>query len=636
MPRHQPHTPRLALQVGILGASPDMAATAAGNAAEPVDYAQAVTAVLQTIHSAYTRLAQDPEAQTLYRHLPQLKPRILTTLLGPEEQAIAAGAVREGYQLHLVLPYLQDCSDEALLLRIPNMVEVDRCLRLDGDSSNPAAARVQAEQLILRHADVVLGIWQPHREKAAWPALDQNLLKFISDRDLPIIWINAQQPEQLSLLLPPTDKADKSVVRWQTLTVDALLQGLRQLMLLRDISADLRIYYDHAPIQPGLRSSIYPLLFAWFAKNQSFNPFSRCYETESADQWQAELQKLEESGQNSAVKHLEGFKNHFIHADSLATYYADEYRGTFVISFLLSALAVLFAALAVLFVPDADPSAASLFGAIFSFAEFLVILALAFIVIKRGKDKKLHQRWLDFRLLAEQLRQHIMLAPISARTHWRLPKFHSLGDDSLRWIDWHMRSLIREQGIPRNDFNAEFMGQYLQYLGVMLKSQITYHENNAVRNHRLAEKLESWHKFLLNLVIAACLLHAGFDFIEWLDRAHHFHACLAAWFPCDRQWFTGEWEFTPLTHGLSYLSIVLPALGAAFAGILVQGEFRRVGCRSEGMRSHLQELQDELQHEDNHNLAALTQNAERVIDILSQELFDWRVIFRAKPLETPA
>ena len=84
---------------------------------------------------------------------------------------------------------------------------------------------------------------------------------------------------------------------------------------------------------------------------------------------------------------------------------------------------------------------------------------------------------------------------------------------------------------------------------------------------------------------------------------------------------------------LSILSGLLPAAGAALAGILSQGEFQRIAERSQSMAAYLTDFAESLGCETDLSVAELARQAQQIIELLSQELFDWRVIFRSKPLE---
>lgn len=103
-------------------------------------------------------------------------------------------------------------------------------------------------------------------------------------------------------------------------------------------------------------------------------------------------------------------------------------------------------------------------------------------------------------------------------------------------------------------------------------------------------------------------------------------------------------------HGLADLAViaaaVLPAFGATAHGLFSYGEFKRIAGRSEGMQKQLEGIANaliedttlpfsrQLDRSKNYfSIAEIENLADLSIDIMSRELSDWRVIFRAKPLE---
>lgn len=246
-------------------------------------------------------------------------------------------------------------------------------------------------------------------------------------------------------------------------------------------------------------------------------------------------------------------------------------------------------------------------GPLLAILEFLAIVSVGALVFC-GRLRNLHQRWLDFRLLAERLRHYAFLAPIGGVSAIAQPIFHTHDDYSHALIGWLVCRISRAEGIPAVSFCADYRKAYQGYLLDMLNGQVGYHQTNSLRNHRIAHILHSLNTLLLFAILAACAAH-----IVW-------HETLTAAFKRD----------------LTLFAACLPALGAAIAGILSQGEFARIANRSEGMEEHLRDIADTLDKHTDATVLELAQQAQSAIDTMSQELFDWRVIFRAKPLEQHA
>jgi hypothetical protein len=80
-----------------------------------------------------------------------------------------------------------------------------------------------------------------------------------------------------------------------------------------------------------------------------------------------------------------------------------------------------------------------------------------------------------------------------------------------------------------------------------------------------------------------------------------------------------------LPHVLTFLAIVLPAVGAALAGIRAHREYLRNAERYAAMVRVLGEIGDEI--EEAREWLALTDQLEMANEIMLRENQDWRVVF---------
>ena len=129
---------------------------------------------------------------------------------------------------------------------------------------------------------------------------------------------------------------------------------------------------------------------------------------------------------------------------------------------------------------------------------------------------------------------------------------------------------------------------------------------------------------ILGVIVAACGLHLVLG-----ARHEYFHA--------------NELPVDVLT----FLCGFLPALGAALAGIMHQGEFRSLTRRSRSMKARLSKQLKEiesLEQETGNPVRSPEQRPSRralklasaVAGLLVSELLDWRVILLDQPLRPPA
>lgn len=295
---------------------------------------------------------------------------------------------------------------------------------------------------------------------------------------------------------------------------------------------------------------------------------------------------------------------HFRWPDVLADYYAHRYRSGFVTAYLLAAAAVAFALL---------PLIAPKYTTAYIVAEFVMIAGIVFIVL-RGRHCLLHERWMDYRLLAELVRQVRFVVPLGgghARPQW-LAHLGTYGDPAATWMFWHVRNIEREIGLPDARVDGAFLADYLDSLERgLLVDQRDFHADNARCSHNIDHRLHVLAITFMFLTLGVCLWHL-------------LCACQSA---TER-------------HGLEILAAVFPACGAALAGIRNQGEFLRIAKRSAAMRTRFGELLSDVRklRSGGARLAsgAVAALAVRAAQLMVDEVQDWRVVFVDRPLETPS
>jgi len=187
---------------------------------------------------------------------------------------------------------------------------------------------------------------------------------------------------------------------------------------------------------------------------------------------------------------------------------------------------------------------------------------------------------------------------------------------------WYVRAIERKLGLPSAVVDATYLDQYLQHLSKLVKGQIDYHNSSARRSHKLENRLHGFAVGLLGVTLAACASHVVLSLI-------------------DPHW--PEWP----ARWLTFLCGFSPALGAAMAGILTQGEFRRINSRSKAMLGQLERqlkeignLRDKIGSTPNSARPQFSTPAlalaSATANLLVNEVLDWRVVFLDQPLRPPA
>ena len=189
---------------------------------------------------------------------------------------------------------------------------------------------------------------------------------------------------------------------------------------------------------------------------------------------------------------------------------------------------------------------------------------------------------------------------------------------------WYVRAVERALGLPSVVVDKAYLDGYLAHLADVVSGQINFHETTARRCHNMEKRLHRCGIALLALTLLACGLHLVLS--VW-------HATLRpAWLP---------------PQVLTFVCGFFPALGAALAGIINQGEFHSLTNRSEAMREQLNILVSQIKSL-RQQIAATPDSAMRqsstqavalanaTAGLLVNEVLDWRVVLLDQPLRPPA
>jgi hypothetical protein len=252
------------------------------------------------------------------------------------------------------------------------------------------------------------------------------------------------------------------------------------------------------------------------------------------------------------------FLPHFVRADALAGRYQKRHHSLATPIFVLSTLAVGFAGAQAVF---------SSKGKTFLYGEVACIVALI-VVVFVGLRSRPSRRWIAYRFLAERLRSAFFLA--AAGLDDEAPQFNSVNVDtaSAGWLSrayvevWKKRERFRPDATDVPALRSFLVTRWVE-------SQAQFHRTRSEANERAHRRLKAAIWALLALTLAAPLVHIS-------GRLE------------------GSWP-----HWFSFLSISLPALGAAVTGFGEQREYellaeryRRMNVELENAAVHMLETED--------------------------------------------
>lgn len=522
--------------------------------------------------------------------------RIISPLADGADTLVAEEALREGYELQCALPfgrreYEKDFTDGLSLGKYRTLLgTATSILELDGSRTTPEAENESYQtvgRMVLTQSDVLVAIWDG--EDAKGKGGTGQIVKEALISEIPVVWINSGTPHDMMVLMGGEYEGFKKV-------------GLRELELRLK-----RVLKPEHPKKPDLSRTYFDEKQPTWTWGFVFEAFCDIFALDRVDTGGLRVRDFNEAAEaewqtiwDSCPDFPEGVKDqinekflaHYTWADRLANYYSNVYRSSFVANYLMAALAVLFALLPPI----------PWFENLWVLCE-LVLIIMIITITAVGNLKHWHERWIDYRLLSEQIRHLRFLAPLGLTTPaFRVPAHDTYGDPRSSWVNWHFRGIVREAGMVETRIDREYLTSYRGFLSRQeISAQIDYHKRNSPRFHRIHHNLHLIGGGLFVLTLIACLAHL------------YVHNDL-----------------------LTILAAILPAFGAAFYGIRTHGEFELIAKRSDAMSAHLENLRNEIEKPDFvPSYRLLGQIAENTAEVMSSETLDWRIVFQSKRLVLP-
>lgn len=525
-------------------------------------------------------------------------PRLVCPLAPGADQLAATAALALGYELHVILPFRRreyandflegnDLADfEALFAQASRVLELP-CARDEAPSAYALAGRAT-----VAHSDVLVAIWDglPARGTGGTAEVVEDALR----RGAPVIHVPVDATLAVRLIWSAHDphllqsRVDEIGARnLDDYGFDALVRHLLAPPgdIIERAHFEMFRHERERRIKPRIE---YPLLLAATGSRRL---------ARSALVVPPYLADL-----GAGLAHVAGatpaaamttWRSAYAWSDRLAAHFAQSYRSGHVFNFLAGALAVILG-LSGLFLPEVKLWLA--------FAELAVIGG--FVVNTRiGVASNWHRRWLDYRQLAERLR------PMDSLTRAGIaqPDLRSTARGTRSWVDWYAAAIWRNIGLPAGELTGEIKALTTDIVDGEIIPQVAYHRASATSISLLDHRL---HRAGTLLFVVSCLSCIAF-IIAYLV-AHRWTASYAT-------------AFVALSAGL-------PAIGTAFFGIRVQGDFAGTAARSQGTADHLAAIAAAL-HSEKTSLSRTADGIESAARAMLADLGEWRLSHQQRQLE---
>jgi len=583
------------------------------------------------IHTTLVALFRD--AQATLQHLSasrrelfagDAQGRLITPLAEGSDRIAAEAALAAGFALDCPLPfarelYEHDFKTEAsrkafhdLIGKACNVFELEEVRGVDDNRAYEAVGL-----MTLRQCDILVTVW--NGKPAEGRGGTAEIISRAIDSNIPIIWIHSEKDVPPKLLrTDPMGPRDPAQIPADDLTSDAFHALLRTMVLpppdperrvSRPPSKRLADYCSERQVSFTL-TIFYALLQAVLLVRRPRVSDFRVpdFIAATSGQWQTYWRLLPPISAPARDKLSSILEPAFAWADGLASYYVRIYRSSYVLSFLLAASAVFVSLLGLWQVMEHG----------WLVLIELVIMGTIIAIVSAAGFFNWHERWIDYRHLAEILRHIRVLMLTGSSTLEIRQTTHSdtdARDSGVAWVGWYYRAIVREVGMVGARADAQYARDVADLVRkTELAEQIGYHKGSEGVSHKLDHRLD---RLGLTLFGATAALCAAF---------------------CAAYFFFG-WDIDKNARIETFFTALLPALGAAVYGIRVQGEFGRIARRARNMDEQLSQISAMLEDESVKGTLTLSRVSfltETAAHAMASDVTDWRFVFREKPLTLPA
>lgn len=463
---------------------------------------------------------------------------------------------------------------------------------------------------LLRQIDLLIAVWDGEPPK---PGGTGAVVQEASDGGIPVVWLATGGDRPIALV---QSFSNDNPVR-ASWSAEALQASLAPILAAPSADAPgersqrTRLEQFYAETWPApSRASSFDLLKRWTTGQRPLRLTIAAQSQESLVASFDEFIDQAPAAGSLSQRLKEVLAPRYAWADALAVQFSHLYRNAYVLAYLLAAAAVLIAVI------GAYVEHPILKLALVALELFVVVAIIQ--LVRYGSRNTWHERWIDYRLVAESLRYARFLAYVS--------EFGLINRKDLTnqpWTIWYIRATLREIGLPGAMLDRAYQRLLLQsVLAHEVREQRHWHELNTDAmekvDHFLHRSAERCFHYTFGALCIGLVVLVGIILLLPEQQEHAVLKLAKPW--------------------LLLFAAGLPALGAALAGIRVQGEFEDYKERSEHMIAELNDLESTYESTLKQQ-PQLDRTADLLIEtarVLSEDLAAWQELYGRKQLNLPA
>ncbi|MFN0047266.1 MAG: hypothetical protein ACKVOS_12435 [Sphingorhabdus sp.] len=473
-----------------------------------------------------------------------------------------------------------------------------------------------AARVMVEHSDILVGIWDGVTRGNVGGT--RHTIECALEQGIAVVWIDAANPEKWHILRA-TEELAGLTHRTRTSDAETVLRAIVRETLCPngDNWQNERANRTWRNKSNGFFQA-YRRVEAMFGEGgmRAFRNLTQYYEhpdriADGSGALMLQTAKELPGGDPVIADHIAtDILKPFAWADGVSTWLSDAYRGGMVASFLLSAFAIIGG---IAYLPFASIEAKWGFAAF----EFLLLMAIV-VIFLTGKKRHWHERWFETRRVAEYFRHAPILLLLGvARSTGRWPR----GSNG-NWPEWHVRHVMRGVGLPQMNVAPEFLRGVLMLMrDHHVSPQLHYHQGKAARLKRTQHNLHRTSELLFLFAVLSVAFYLAIEVGAKL-----------AWLPHDVP--------HDVAKSFTFLGVLFPTLGGAFAGIHYFGDFERFAAISEITAEKLGDVQTRIAllldaPASSITYAHVSGLAHAIDDIVVDEIENWQAVFGGKHITVP-
>jgi hypothetical protein len=593
----------------------------------------------ERLNEQVTRLLRAIASQAKANGVNRLE--LLSPLAEGADRLVADRAVDAGFTLVCPLPfpqqvYEEDFKDLASIAEFRDRLgrAAGRVLVLDGKRGDDEARSYEAVgRMIVRNCDLLIAIWDGRPGEGRGGTADT--VHYAANFGPPVVWFHATDPKTepnwieevhdlrdrsplsvydrlerylqnlLAMPTPHVHPDHQSLVHAGCYHLSARIGAVVRSLLRRPKPTPLTIFLAERP---------HPVcgpwkLADWFTKVMIWCALSPPRYAGRADTAPAPRQ--------AEAQHWHA---HYNDPDARASEYVARYRSSYVWTFLLAAIALSAAAVALAY---PEPIIVKIIATGVELTTLLLILLLVVLNSVFGWQT----RAIEYRLVAELCRKQQALAPLA----WVVPRATAwaTSDDPevkrekdkpsiepIPWVSWVFGAWLRDAPLPTGTIDAAWVSATRDAaIHDLIDEQIEYHDKRCIRSYRAGRRLVRLGELFFAVVLGLVAVKFYWLSTNTLEQDLAMH---------------------PTLTGFGLAGAILPALSAAFVGIRAYAELEILAEQSAAMLTVMRDAKKQISALDpGAPLASQTLGVAlaAVATVMLEDLEGWARLFRGKVLD---